>query len=795
MDQRNFLSGRLISPPAHSSFSRVDDGSEGVSNRYLYPMNVGSLPFEGSGMSGNHASDADMEDDEGAEDQNGSAGEEYGETDLTSRTLLDSAERVLVAEGGKLHVREIQEKMVEYGLVSPSAKALANLESILYKETFRDNAKFKRIEGHFGWFALIDADVEDMDSAGSSSGEENSEEVETPRARNLKSRLLKQPQHDYKKKYYTLKRIAKQLIFENGCLCDDVSQTEEKLTRAKAERKFLLKRLFQYQAATEAGVLHPQGMGGALPQELSSLLINPSATANKPKNSKLKAKKPPQKAKGEKTTKVGAKNLKSGKQTKEKQVKGEKTKVARVSKASAQAKAMSKVLTQLKSTPPVKDVITPLTPAAEGRVTAPPKPTPPPKPAPSLKTTIPLTDVPPLTSKEKKHEKTKTAKPSKAKKPKKSESPQRSPANTGIESASGSGETGTKPKRKKPGTAIKRKVQPIPVDAKGKPIFPIVLGGLTVHSLGEIIWDRPGFHSERYIWPVGYCSSRTYPSIKDPDKKCIYTCKILDGGFGPQFEMCPEDDMEHPIMASSATACHCVVLKTLNKARGRDASNTGSGPEFFGFSHPTIQYLIQNLPGARKCSKYQWVKFELPKAQNKQGGKVVTAGSSEDVAARSLPPDLLLPPYKLSSSDQEGIGDSGMLTEDDSNMTFHSGVDDDEIFEDIDIQSSLRPLTLSNTGPTLSSSRLPSPLSPSPTSHLGGMDTSAMDISAMGPLMSSPTRPHAFSSSLSMTLSPPNMTSPPSTVTGHGSFIIPPTSPLFGSGSEFHDAGLADLPK
>ena len=53
--------------------------------------------------------------------------------------------------------------------------------------------------------------------------------------------------------------------------------------------------------------------------------------------------------------------------------------------------------------------------------------------------------------------------------------------------------------------------------------------------------------------------------------------------------------------------------------RGRDASNTGSGPEFFGFSHPTIQYLIQSLPGARKCIKYQWVKFELPKPQSKQG--------------------------------------------------------------------------------------------------------------------------------------------------------------------------------
>ncbi|CAH3171183.1 unnamed protein product, partial [Porites evermanni] len=75
--------------------------------------------------------------------------------------------------------------------------------------------------------------------------------------------------------------------------------------------------------------------------------------------------------------------------------------------------------------------------------------------------------------------------------------------------------------------------------------------------------------------------------------------------------MCPEDDPDHPIIASSATACHCVVLKAVNKARGRDASNTGSGPEFFGFSHPTIQYLIQSLPGARKCTKYQWVKFEL----------------------------------------------------------------------------------------------------------------------------------------------------------------------------------------
>ena len=35
------------------------------------------------------------------------------------------------------------------------------------------------------------------------------------------------------------------------------------------------------------------------------------------------------------------------------------------------------------------------------------------------------------------------------------------------------------------------------------------------------------------------------------------------------------------------------------------------GADFFGFSHPTIQNLIQSLPGARKCSRYKWMKYEV----------------------------------------------------------------------------------------------------------------------------------------------------------------------------------------
>jgi hypothetical protein len=43
------------------------------------------------------------------------------------------------------------------------------------------------------------------------------------------------------------------------------------------------------------------------------------------------------------------------------------------------------------------------------------------------------------------------------------------------------------PKVKKSSTTKTKKiVHPIPLDITGRPVFPVVLGGLTVHSLGEV---------------------------------------------------------------------------------------------------------------------------------------------------------------------------------------------------------------------------------------------------------------------------------------------------------------------
>ncbi len=48
-----------------------------------------------------------------------------------------------------------------------------------------------------------------------------------------------------------------------------------------------------------------------------------------------------------------------------------------------------------------------------------------------------------------------------------------------------------------------------------------------------------------------------------------------------------------------------MTLHGFSYSRSKSLTNiVPSGADFFGFSHPTIQNLIQSCPGARKCSKW-----------------------------------------------------------------------------------------------------------------------------------------------------------------------------------------------
>ncbi|XP_045135454.1 transforming growth factor beta regulator 1-like [Portunus trituberculatus] len=177
--------------------------------------------------------------------------------------------------------------------------------------------------------------------------------------------------------------------------------------------------------------------------------------------------------------------------------------------------------------------------------------------------------------------------------------------------------------RKSGSSKPKRLCPPITLDSAGRPIFPITLGPLTIHSLGEIISDREAYHNEQCIFPVGFCSSRIYASLRDPLKPVLYTCKILDGGPSPRFEIVCEDEEDAVVAGSSPAECHNQILQTINlsldmdlltiRSEGTDSDERGC--RFFGLTHPSVQNVLQACPGARKCSRYKWIKFEVCRSE------------------------------------------------------------------------------------------------------------------------------------------------------------------------------------
>ncbi|KAJ3300701.1 hypothetical protein HK104_007602 [Borealophlyctis nickersoniae] len=172
-----------------------------------------------------------------------------------------------------------------------------------------------------------------------------------------------------------------------------------------------------------------------------------------------------------------------------------------------------------------------------------------------------------------------------------------------------------------------RRIQQIPFDADGKPILPLQIGIITVLSLGEIVWDRDTFHNERYIYPVGYASTRKYHSTVDPDAVVNYRCWVSDGGDGPRFHVAAEDAPDKGVMATTATGAWTNIIRAANAIRKKEHSNSASGPDYFGFSHPTIAAIIQDLPNADKCKNYVWQKFEVIKGR---GTKRVNRAFLED---------------------------------------------------------------------------------------------------------------------------------------------------------------------
>ena len=71
---------------------------------------------------------------------------------LSAMTWLQAAERVLCEEGPAMHIRDLTRRIMELGMVNSSCTT--SLETLLYRQTSRGNAKFVRVAGKMGWFGL-----------------------------------------------------------------------------------------------------------------------------------------------------------------------------------------------------------------------------------------------------------------------------------------------------------------------------------------------------------------------------------------------------------------------------------------------------------------------------------------------------------------------------------------------------------------------------------------------------------------------------------------------------------------
>jgi len=329
-----------------------------------------------------------------------------------------------------------------------------------------------------------------------------------------RARGIGQEQAHYANKLKKIKRAIKDTIFMNGAMCDEVLRTEEKLAKAKEERRFLLRKLLQYQSANEATTtVKTESLAPPAKQAKTGLGLGDTPPQEPPS-------KPP---------------------------KGVKRKAPSAS--------------------PLTPGLGPLVASMAGHLQEQPK----------------------------KHPKT------------------------------GKDMKNATPRAKKGKGATKKVIPPLMLDSLGRPVFPMVLGDVTLHSIGEIVPEHLSFHCVASIYPLGYCITRVYTSLHKVDQRCLYTCKISDNLDVPVFEIAAEDSSDLVFRGATPSECHTNMLIALNKARGDVVPTDGKGLDFFGLSHPVIQNLIQSCPGARKCQRYKWVKFEINKAECNENMAVGTA--------------------------------------------------------------------------------------------------------------------------------------------------------------------------
>ncbi|KAI8086475.1 F/Y-rich N-terminus-domain-containing protein [Halteromyces radiatus] len=154
-------------------------------------------------------------------------------------------------------------------------------------------------------------------------------------------------------------------------------------------------------------------------------------------------------------------------------------------------------------------------------------------------------------------------------------------------------------------------------DDHGQYILPVEIDSWTVVNLGTVVYDRPAYHNQRYVYPVNYTVRKWYRSMVDAKSDTQYTCRILDNGREPKFEV-TADDCPMTYSGPTPTTVWTIIVRRAFAIRNQEYGHNPVGPDFFGLRKNTIAKMIQDLPNVEKCSQYVWQTFE-PARFNKPG--------------------------------------------------------------------------------------------------------------------------------------------------------------------------------
>lgn len=132
------------------------------------------------------------------------------------------------------------------------------------------------------------------------------------------------------------------------------------------------------------------------------------------------------------------------------------------------------------------------------------------------------------------------------------------------------------------------------------------IDNLVIQSLGQIEAGNSNFHTDRWIYPVGFTTIRIFGSMANPRVKSVYTCRIAEVAGNPRFEMSSEADPEVMIVGPSPQFCVTTLLNYMKDTHGLDrlASVEPDGNWFFGLGHPVVMSLIEGMPNFDACSKF-----------------------------------------------------------------------------------------------------------------------------------------------------------------------------------------------